>query len=153
MSAARFNTRRSVRRQFVHALPETRAVVSGWVLVHALPVDQPGSRATANPRAATLAADVVVEPTRSGATVYRASQRHLGPVAQVNPAARYLLEHVDGRRTVDDLALGLMRILAARRGLLEAYGATVSLFLANLTAGDLLDEPFEVRAAVREVAS
>jgi hypothetical protein len=151
-SKAQFNTTRAVRRQFIHPVGSSSSRLAGWLempyVLSAIPV---GPDAPEQSDVARLAEGILLQPTRSGANLYREDRRNRGPVGQVNPTVRYVLEHLDGRQAIPELADGLARAVGLSPMEHESHCLAIAKCLNSLSAGQLLAEPFSLAAWCRKI--
>ncbi|MFP4354445.1 MAG: hypothetical protein ACLFUJ_04915 [Phycisphaerae bacterium] len=138
-----FNARRAIRRQFIHPVGSSNCRLAGWMEVPYVLTGVPvGPGSPGNPETIRLGTDVLVQPTRSGANLYRQDRRNLGPVAQVNPAVRYLLDELTEGGKIPAMADSLCRGLGLTPMEFEEHCLAIARCLNSLSAGDLLAEPF-----------
>ena len=144
------------RRHFLYALGSLAGVgIGGWVL--SMTTEGRAASATArgdSGKGPMLRVGLVVSPSETGAEVYdRSSGKQEGPVCFVNRLGLRVLESMDGERTIDDIARGLLGRLRAPPSDAEAFTSSVAMFMAELGSAGLLNAPFFVNIHSREVSA
>lgn len=137
------------RRDFLYVLAVGTAAVAGWVLLPRRPSAPPAP--TDNPFHPQIAREFRVRQTTSGGEILRPDGRggeHV--VCQVNACGFTIVEHLDGKHTLDEIARGIHGGHAAED--LGHTTASVASFLATLAQAGILSEPFFVNLESAEVS-
>jgi len=152
MNADHSNRKGLDRRAFLLLIGgASAAVISGWVLVPPgeCRLEKPSS--LPHPFTPRLAQSYAVKPGGAGAWIVS-----LGPRTrthcQVNDLGRYVLEEMDGHKTVEGLALTVMSRMSTPPADVEALTSSIALFLAELGQAGLLAAPFYANLCCAEVS-
>ena len=98
--------RHPTRREFLYAVGgATGAAIAGWVLISNM--RRPRTPSSGSPTGPALSQDLAITPTAEGADVLCVGQSQKSPICRVNDLGRYLLEQMDGRKSVSALAQSL----------------------------------------------
>jgi hypothetical protein len=76
-----------------------------------------------------------------------------GPVCAVNHLGLRVIKHMDGEKTVEDIARDLLVHLDAPRSDTESFKSSVAMFMAELASAGLLSQPFFVDIHAREIST
>ena len=155
MSRGGGNERRPTRRAFLYAVGGAAgAAIAGWVLISQTRRPRTPSLPSENsPRGPALSRDLAITPTADGADVLRAGHSGKSPVCRVNDLGRYLLEQMDGRKSVSALARSLRARLQSPPADVERFQSGVAAFIAELGKAGMLEEPFYVNIYNGEVTA
>lgn len=144
------------RRKFFYVIGgATGAVIGGWLLTPQVGKPFPGrAKAGPTPTGPGLTDGLVIKPTRDGAEIYRTTGADSAePICMVNEVGRYVLDEMDGKKPVSELAKAVMARLEAPPSDLEAFSSQIASFIADLGDANLLDRPFFVNIYRSEITA
>jgi hypothetical protein len=138
------------RAQFLFALGSATAGIVGWVLCPALGRTQPGAESAQIASHPRLAPGLTLRLTGDGGELVQLDERgETLTVGHLNDYGSAVVEGMDGKRTVQDLARRIHQGFDPEK--LDETEASVALFLVTLAQAGLLAEPFYVNVHEVEV--
>ena len=138
------------RRHFLYSIAGSATAIAGWVLIpgcKSTPISQSHRENNFYPQ---LADGIVFQKTKSGGELINLNDQKQ-VVCEVNEYGLKILEDLDGKNTLQDLAGKLHTGFDPEH--LEHVEASVASFLADLAQAGVLSEPFFVNLYSSEVTA
>ena len=139
------------RRHFLYLMGSAAGVaLGGWVLDLSIKeADMVEMTSSAGASLPCLRSGLTIIPTESGAEIFENGRGE--PVCGVNRIGLRVLEQLNGKKTVEELASDMRSYTSEPDTDLEKIQSNVARFIAELGSAGLLRDPFYVNIYNREV--